>query len=171
MALAATLAAGPTAPTIRLADDTDTIAAPIAPDGSRPEGQILTPFDTQFATTGRLEPGLLTALQHAAAAAAADGATITINSGWRSREFQQRLFDDAVATYGSIDVARQYVVSPEMSRHVTGQAVDVGGTDQWLITHGARFGLCQVYANEPWHFELTADGLGNCPALRPNAAS
>ena len=27
---------------------------------------------------------------------------MTITSGWRSPEFQQRLLDDAVATYGSM---------------------------------------------------------------------
>ena len=54
--------------------------------------------------------------------------------------------------------------TPEQSRHVLGQAVDIGGVDAdyWLIANGARFGLCQIYANEPWHFELTADAMGNC---------
>ncbi|MDT5153713.1 MAG: zinc D-Ala-D-Ala carboxypeptidase, partial [Mycobacterium sp.] len=43
--------------------------------------------------------------------------------------------------------------------------------DQWLIANGSRFGLCQIYANELWHFELATDPLGNCPPLVPNAAS
>ena len=94
-------------------------------------------------------------------------------SGWRSPEFQQQLLDDAVATYGSLAAARQYVQTPERSRHVQGEAVDIGGVaaDQWLIANGARFGLCRIYANELWHFELAADEAGNCPALLPNAAS
>jgi LAS superfamily LD-carboxypeptidase LdcB len=98
---------------------------------------------------------------------------MTITSGWRSPEFQQRLLDDAVHTYGSFAAARQYVETPEVSKHVIGEAVDVGGTgaDQWLIANGARFGLCQIYANELWHFELATDALGNCPPLLPNAAS
>ncbi len=172
-AAACTLAVETGAPSILLVDDTDTTAAPIAPDGSRPDGQVLTPFDTQFATIGWLDPRLLTALQHAAAAASADGVAITVNSGWRSRDFQQRLFEDAVASYGSVEIARQYVADPEVSKHVTGQAVDVGntGADQWLIAYGPRFGLCQVYANELWHFELGTDAFGRCPTLRPNAAS
>ena len=29
--------------------------------------------------------------------------------------------------------------------------------DNWLIRNGAQFGLCQIYANELWHFELAAD--------------
>jgi hypothetical protein len=39
-----------------------------------------------------------------------------------------------------------------------------------MIRNGARFGLCQIYANEIWHFELAADAQGSCPPLRPNAA-
>lgn len=141
-------------------------------DGAEADGQILTAFDTQDPAIGRLDPALLAAIQHATTAAAADGVTMTINSGWRSPEFQQRLLDQAVQTYGSMALARQYVQTPEQSRHVTGQAVDVGGpgADQWLIANGARFGLCRIYANELWHFELATDALGNCPPLLPNAA-
>lgn len=54
-----------------------------------------------------------------------------------------------------------------------GQAVGVGGVgaDQWLVTNGSRYGLCRIYANEIWHFELAADALGTCPQLLPDAAS
>lgn len=128
--------------------------------------------DVQAPDVQNLNPALLTAVQQASAAAAADGVTMTITSGWRSPEFQQQLLDDAVATYGSLAAARQYVQTPQQSHHVLGQAVDIGGpaADQWLIANGARFGLCQIYANEPWHFELATDAAGQCPALLPNAA-
>jgi len=55
---------------------------------------------------------------------------------------------------------------------VVGEAVDVAGNgaSQWLIRNGAQFGLCQIYANENWHFELATDADGRCPPLRPNAA-
>lgn len=151
-------------------------AAPVAhadtADGSLSGDQVLTAFDVQNPAIGRLDPALLSAIQNATTAAAADGVTMTITSGWRSPEFQQRLLDDAVATYGSVAAARQFVQTPEHSKHVIGEAVDVGGTgaDQWLIANGARFGLCRTYANELWHFELTADAYGNCPALLPDAA-
>jgi D-alanyl-D-alanine carboxypeptidase len=165
-------AVSPTPP-ITLADQTTAIGPPADPgDGSLPDGSTLTPFDVQDPAIGRLDPQLLSAVQNAATAAQADGIKMTITSGWRSPEFQQRLLDDAVHTYGSMAVARQYVETPEQSKHVIGEAVDVGGTgaDQWLIAHGARFGLCQIYANELWHFELATDSNGNCPSLRPNAA-
>jgi len=143
-----------------------------AGDGSLPNGGTLTPFDAQHSAIGRLDPALLSAIQSAATAAAADGITMTITSGWRSAEFQQRLLDDAARTYGSLAAARQYVQTPALSKHVTGEAVDVGGAgaDQWLIAHGSRFGLCRIYANELWHFELATNEMGNCPALLPNAA-
>jgi zinc D-Ala-D-Ala carboxypeptidase len=159
---------------IALADRSSPMAPAADPgDGSAPlDGRTLTPSDTQYAAVGRLDPALLSAIQNAATAAAADGITITITSGWRSPEFQQRLLDNAIQTYGSYAAARQYVQTPEASKHVTGQAVDVGGqgADQWLIANGSRFGLCQIYANELWHFELATDAAGNCPALLPNAA-
>jgi uncharacterized protein YcbK (DUF882 family) len=161
-------------PRISLADNTVSVDPPAvaAGDGSLSDGQILTPFDVQNPAVGRLDLQLLDAIQQAATAAAADGITMTITSGWRSPEFQQRLLDSAVAQYGSLAAAREYVQTPEASKHVIGQAVDVGGVgaDQWLIANGARFGLCRIYANELWHFELAADAAGNCPPLLPNAA-
>lgn len=161
------------APPIVLADHTVPLDPFVDPgDGSLPGGATLTAFDVQHPAIGRLDPALLSAIQSATTAAAANGITMTITSGWRSPEFQQRLLDNAVQTYGSIAVARQYVETPTMSKHVIGKAVDVGGTgaDQWLISNGSRFGLCRIYANELWHFELAADAAGNCPPLLPNAA-
>lgn len=136
------------------------------------DAQALSPWDVGNPAVGNLQPALLNAVQQAASAAAADGVTMTITSGWRSPEFQQQLLDDAIATYGSFAAARQFVQTPGQSRHVQGQAVDIGGVsaDQWLITSGARFGLCQIYANELWHFELATDAAGNCPPLLPNAS-
>jgi zinc D-Ala-D-Ala carboxypeptidase len=97
---------------------------------------------------------------------------MTLTSGWRSPEFQQQLLDNAVQTYGSLAAARRYVQTPEVSKHVVGEAVDVGGAgaDRWLAVNGSRYG-CQIYANEVWHFELAADAAGTCPPLLPDAVS
>jgi D-alanyl-D-alanine carboxypeptidase len=137
-----------------------------------PDGQALSPFDTSNPALAQLDPALLAAIQDAANAAKQQGIELRINSGWRSPGFQQRLFDDAVRQYGSVQIASQFVASPEVSKHVVGQAVDVApiDADRWLIANGAQFGLCQIYANELWHFELAVDAQGNCPPLRPNAA-
>ena len=61
--------------------------------------------------------------------------------------------------------------TPERSTHVRGLAVDVGPTDAayWLIQHGAEYGLCQIYANEIWHFERVVRPGGTCPPLLPDA--
>lgn len=152
--------------------------APAAPDpvvgadGAIGPGITLSPYDTAHPAVAGLDPMLRTAVQNATREAAAAGIDLRITSGWRSDALQRRMLDDAIYSYGSFDAARQWVAPPEVSRHVTGRAVDVGppAAAQWLIQHGPRFGLCQVYANEPWHFELTGDGFGGCPPLLPDAA-
>ncbi len=114
----------------------------------------------------RLDDDLLAALREAAAEAAGDDVTFHVNSGWRSAELQTQLFDEAVAEYGSIEEAARWVATAETSAHVSGDAVDLGPTaaTAWLSQHGARFGLCQVYANEPWHYELFPDAAdAGCP--------
>jgi hypothetical protein len=140
--------------------------------GWLPDGTTLSPFDTSNPIVGQLDPALLRAIQDATTQAATEHVDIRINSGWRSKGFQQRLFDDAVHTYHSVDVAKQFVASPDTSKHVLGEAVDIAPVeaDRWLIANGPRYGLCQIYANEIWHFELAVDDQGRCPPLRPNAA-
>jgi D-alanyl-D-alanine carboxypeptidase len=140
--------------------------------GWLPDGTILSPFDATNPILSQLDPALLKAVQDAAGAAQAQGVALMVTSGWRSKGFQQRLFDDAVRTYGSVAAASEFVATPEVSRHVMGQAIDIGPpvADNWLIANGRQFGLCQIYANEIWHFELAVDAQGTCPPLRPNAA-
>ena len=140
--------------------------------GFLPDNQMVSPFDVKNPIVGFLDPMLLKAIQDASRAAATDGVDVMLTSGWRSKGFQHRLLDQAVTTYGSADVASQYVASPDESKHVIGKAVDVGPVvaDDWMIRNGPRFGLCQIYANEIWHFELAVDAQGNCPPLRANAA-
>lgn len=123
-------------------------------------------------STGNLDPDLLAAVETAARAARDDGIELSITSGWRSREHQQRLFDEAVAEHGSEEEARRYVSPPDLSAHVTGDAVDIGPTDAdyWLIQHGSDYGLCQVFANEVWHFELATTPGGRCPDLLPDSS-
>jgi hypothetical protein len=155
-------------------DDKTFSIGPAATDtigGYLPDGQTISPFDATNPVIAWLDPALLAAIEKAARAAEADGVGVQITSGWRTKGFQQRLFDDAVRTYGNVGAAQQFVATPDASRHVLGKAVDVGpvDADNWLIRNGSRFGLCQIYANEIWHFELAADAHG-CPPLRPNAA-
>ena len=114
-----------------------------------------------------LDPDLRRALRQAARAAAAAGIELVVDSGWRTPEHQQQLLDDAVSKYGSVEEAARWVATPETSAHVSGDAVDVGppAAATWLSEHGAEYGLCQIYGNEPWHFELRP---GGCPPMYPD---
>jgi LAS superfamily LD-carboxypeptidase LdcB len=63
------------------------------------------------------------------------------------------------------------VSTPETSAHVAGEAVDIGppAAAAWLTEHGARYGLCRVYRNEPWHFELRPEAIERgCPPMYDN---
>jgi D-alanyl-D-alanine carboxypeptidase len=123
-------------------------------------------FD-ELPAVANLDPDLLAALRTAATAAADDAVTIDVNSGWRSPAYQQRLLDEAVEEYGSTQEAARWVATPTTSAHVSGDAVDVGPADatDWLSEHGADYGLCQTYDNEPWHYELRSGAAEDgCPA-------
>ena len=119
----------------------------------------------------RIDPDLEAAFDAARLAAAEEAVVLTITSGPRSHDEQQALWEDALEQYGSREAAARWVLPPEVSAHVKGRALDVGPMEgaAWLGEHGRRWGLCQVYANEPWHFELTGVD-GSCPELLPDAS-
>jgi LAS superfamily LD-carboxypeptidase LdcB len=122
--------------------------------------------------TGGLEPSLSRAFNEARAAALAAGLDLRVNSGLRSVAEQQRLYDEAIARYGSRAKARRWVLPPAESGHVKGLAIDVGppAAATWLEKNGVRYGLCRRYVNEWWHFERLAPAIGQrCPALEPYA--
>ncbi|MCW2546292.1 MAG: D-alanyl-D-alanine carboxypeptidase, partial [Mycobacterium sp.] len=142
-------------------------------DGYIPEGQSISPFDSTNAAIANLDPDLRSAMQHAAEDARRDGINFRVNSGWRSARYQQLLLDRAISSYGNEETARRYVSTPEKSAHVKGKAVDIGPTDadSWLSQHGIDYGLCQTYANEIWHFELSTRPGGTCPAMIADASA
>jgi zinc D-Ala-D-Ala carboxypeptidase len=131
------------------------------PDGT-------TVFADEIPAVANLDPALLGALRQAATDAAGDGVEFVVNSGWRSPEYQEQLLREAVAEYGSEEEAARWVATPDTSPHVSGDAVDVGpsGATAWLSEHGAEYGLCQIYDNEPWHYELRAEAIDHgCPPM------
>jgi D-alanyl-D-alanine carboxypeptidase len=135
-------------------------------DGAVPDG--VTVFDDTIPAVANLDAGLIEALRRAATAAAEDGADLYVNSGWRSPEYQDRLLREAVSTYGSEEEAARWVATAATSPHVSGDAVDLGHSDatDWLSAHGARYGLCPIYRNEPWHYELRTDAIDRgCPRM------
>jgi zinc D-Ala-D-Ala carboxypeptidase len=117
-----------------------------------------------------LDAALLGALRQAKADAADDGVAIVVDSGLRTPEHQERLLREAVAKYGSKEEAARWVATPETSAHVSGDAVDIGQAGAaWLSEHGAGYGLCRIYGNEPWHFELRPEAIEHgCPPVYPD---
>ncbi|MDQ7805194.1 M15 family metallopeptidase [Amycolatopsis sp. A133] len=134
--------------------------------GAVPDG--LPVFDDESPAVANLDPELLDALRRAAADAAADGVGFVVNGGWRSWAYQEQLRRQGVAKHGSEAAAARWVTTPDRSAHVRGQAVDIGpaAARAWLSEHGARYGLCQIYRNEPWHYELRPEAAERgCPPM------
>ena len=130
-------------------------------------------FDEDYPGVANLDADLLAALQQAASDASTRGVTFNVNSGWRSTDYQDQLFGEAVAQYGSAAEAARWVATADTSIHVSGEAVDIGDSDAdaWLSKHGSDYGLCQIYANEAWHFELRPKAATQgCPAMYSDAA-
>ncbi|WP_320672230.1 D-alanyl-D-alanine carboxypeptidase family protein [Patulibacter defluvii] len=136
-----------------------------------PDGESIAASAVDHPAIARLIPDLRQALAAATRAAADDGIALRVTSGWRSRDHQQRLLDAAIARDGAA-AARRLVAAPDRSAHVRGAAVDIGPTDAayWMQANGARFGLCQTFANEVWHYERRIAPGGTCPAPAPDAA-
>ncbi|WP_407649195.1 D-alanyl-D-alanine carboxypeptidase family protein [Glycomyces albidus] len=128
-------------------------------------------FDDDVPGVANLDPAFLAALRRAAADAAGDGVRFSVNSGWRSPAYQAQLRREAVAEHGSEQAAARWVSTPETSSHVKGQAIDLGPAkaQAWLSEHGARYGLCRIYRNEPWHYELRPEAVEHgCPPMYAN---
>ena len=135
-------------------------------DGAVPDGTTV--FDDGIPGVANLDSDLLRALRQAATDAADDGVGFFVDSGWRSAEYQEHLLHEAVLTYGSEKEAARWVAGPNTSAHVSGDAVDIGpfNAAAWLSEHGAEYGLCQIYHNEPWHYELRSEAVDHgCPPM------
>ena len=135
-------------------------------DGAVPDGTMV--FSDDAPAVANLDPDLLRALRRAATDAGGDGVEVYVTSGWRSRKYQEQLFREAASRYGSRAEAARWVATPGTSAHEAGDAVDIGHADAaaWLSAHGARYGLCRVYRNEPWHYELRPRAIDHgCPHM------
>ncbi len=115
-------------------------------------------------------------------AARADGIAEPLllpTSGYRSSATQARLFEQAVARYGSREKARRWVAPPGGSAHHSGRGFDLylgGRIDSanvpslrrlpahlWLVANAARFGFYSDEA-EPWHWEYNPPARGELEA-------
>jgi LAS superfamily LD-carboxypeptidase LdcB len=134
--------------------------------GAVPDGTSV--FDDEVPGVAKLDPALLNALRRAATDAAGNGVAFVVDSGWRSAAYQERLLRESVAEHGSEREAARWVATPNTSAHVSGDAVDIGppSAAAWLSAHGGAYGLCQIYRNEPWHYELRSRAVGHgCPPM------
>ena len=83
---------------------------------------------------------------------------IGITSGYRSPEVQQRLWEEALAKYGSEAEARKWVAPPGKSQHNHGNAADLSfmspAAQEWVHANASKYGLAFPLSNEAWHIEL-----------------
>ena len=117
------------------------------------------------------------ALEEMFAAAAEDGVTLLLQSGYRSAEYQSQLWNYYAGLYGADD-ADTISSRPGYSDHQTGLAADIGSASnpsadltqsfidtaegQWLYKHAYEYGFIMRYpvgkqditgyAYEPWHY-------------------
>lgn len=81
-----------------------------------------------------------------------------ITSGYRSPVVQQRLWEEALAKYGSEAEARKWVAPPGKSQHNHGNAADLEymspAAQEWVHANAERYGLAFPLSNEAWHVEL-----------------
>lgn len=118
-------------------------------------------------------------------AAAAQGLSITIGSGFRSYTYQKSLYEGYVRQYGRA-YADRISARPGHSEHQTGYAIDVRGTSNylnqrfgttreglWMAANAHKYGFILRYPNgkehitgyifEPWHFRFV--GLNLAPKI------
>ena len=135
---------------------------------------VITESTTGGVATTEVHPLLLARFEAAKIAAGLEGVHLYITSGFRSFERQQELFTAEIAKRGSETEAAKWVLPPQYSHHPRGLALDINypgdpAGAKWLELHGARFGLCRVYANEWWHFEGVIAPGQHCPKMAENA--
>ena len=158
-------------PTQKLVIRPDFIGCVIGEDQPLGETEIVEGTDRP----DEINPLVLARFLSAQAVAKELGIELSIDSGYRSPEKQNYLYQRAIKNYKSAEEAIKWVLPENLSRHPWGLALDVNlnhdkSGASWLEANGATFGLCRVYENEWWHFEpLIAPG-GICPPLMPDAS-
>jgi len=122
----------------------------------------------------RLAPAAATAWAAMQAAAAADGVTLLLVSGFRSIDYQARLFRKKINAGQSLGEILAVNAAPGFSEHHTGRAIDIATpgsrplTEEfenadafaWLSEHAGQFGFALSYPRnneagfvfEPWHW-------------------
>jgi len=111
-----------------------------------------------------MRPDVAMAFDRLAAAAAADGISLTVVSGFRSDAEQAALF--------AANPDPRWVAPPGKSLHRLGTELDLGPNAAygWLAANARRFGFLQRYSWEPWHYGFVrgagSSSLGYGAAIR-----
>jgi hypothetical protein len=97
-----------------------------------------------------MRPDVAAALDRMAAAAAAAGLTLVVNSGFRSDAEQAALF--------AAHPDPRWVAPPGHSLHRCATELDLGPPEayRWLAASARRFGFVQRYSWEAWHYGFVA---------------
>lgn len=104
-----------------------------------------------------LAPDVAKAFIAMESAAAAAGHALPINTAWRSRAFQQRLYDAYQAYLSGKGPQAPKAAKPGTSKHEVGEAVDIAvagfsARHAWLKTNARRYGFVDDVSGEPWHW-------------------
>ncbi len=104
-----------------------------------------------------VRPDVGAAFDRMAAAAASDGLTLVVNSGFRSDAEQAALF--------AANPDPRWVAPPGRSLHRCATELDLGPETAygWLAANASRFGFVQRYSWEAWHYGFDA-GPAPCSA-------
>lgn len=165
----------------------------IAADYGRTHGLTLVQEPATLAVAGkdlrgrtvRLVPAAAVALKQMRAAAAKDGVTLQIVSGYRSAAYQAGLLRSKLNRGMSVTTALSINTPPGYSQHQSGCAVDLAtphsiAADQsfartpayaWLKRNGGEYGFHLSYPRgnsngiefEPWHWDYVAPVRANAP--------
>ena len=147
-------------------------------DGARPPfDEAVELVDVGPNIVGRMQqlaPAAATAWASMQAAAAAEGVTLLLVSGFRSIDYQARLFRKKINAGQSLGEILAVNAAPGFSEHHTGRAIDIAtpgsrplteefehsGAFEWLSGHAGKFGFEMSYPRdntagfvfEPWHW-------------------
>src|SRR5688572_17720528 len=94
-------------------------------------------------------------------AAAADGVSIAIVSGFRTMDQQEYFY----ACYVNCNCNNcNLAARPGYSNHQSGHALDLNtsanGVLNWLNNNAAAYGFMRTVSSEPWHWEWWGGGPG-----------
>ena len=103
-----------------------------------------------YRTGEGMRPDVAAAFDRMATAAAGDGVTLLVNSGFRSDAEQAALF--------AANPDPRMVAPPGQSLHRCATELDLGPETAygWLAANATRFGFVQRYSWEAWHYGFTA---------------